>query len=186
MDKLTEGARVLDVGCGIGYSSVLIAEAFPNATVTGVDYHAGSIELARENARSSPAAERVSFEVADATSYEGTYDLICFFDCLHDLGDPVGAAQHARNHLEKDGVVMVVEPWALDGRAANIDAPFAPLFYSASTFICTPNSLSQETGRALGAQAGEAQTRAVFEEAGFTTFQRATETPFNLVYAARV
>lgn len=185
-DKLEAGARVADVGCGVGYSSVLIAEAFSNATVTGIDYHAGSIDLARENARQSPAAEHVSFQVADAISYEGIYDLICFFDCLHDLGDPVGAAQHAKSRLAEGGVVMLVEPWALDGRASNIDAPFAPLFYSASTFLCTPNSLSQEKGRALGAQAGEAQMRAVFQEAGFSSFERTTETPFNIVYAARV
>lgn len=186
VDTLNAGARVLDVGCGVGYSSVLIAEAFPNATVMGVDYHPESIDLARENGNSSPAADRVAFEVADATSYDGTYDLICFFDCLHDLGDPVGAAQHAKNHLAKDGgVVMLVEPWALDDRGANIGAPFAAMFYSASTFLCTPNSLSQEKGRALGAQAGEERTRAVFQEAGFTSFERVTETPFNLVYAAR-
>jgi 2-polyprenyl-3-methyl-5-hydroxy-6-metoxy-1,4-benzoquinol methylase len=184
-DMLTAGAHVLDVGCGVGYSSVLIAEAFPTTTVTGVDYHAGSIELASENARNSTAADRMSFDIADAASYHGTFDLICFFDCLHDLGDPVGAAQHARHHLADDGIVMLVELWALDGRAANIDAPFAPLFYSASTFLCTTNSLSQKTGRALGAQSGEAQMRAVFQEAGFTTFHRTTETPFNNVYAAR-
>jgi len=184
-DKLNAGANVLDVGCGVGYSSVMIAEAFPNATVKGIDYHAGSIDLARENARSSSAADRVSFDVASATTYHGTYDLICFFDCLHDLGDPVGAAQQARNHLADDGIVMMVEPWALDGRAANMDAPFAPHFYSASTFLCVPNSLSQETGRALGAQSGEAQMRAVFEEAGFGSFNRTIETPFNIVYAAR-
>lgn len=186
VEKLRTGASVLDVGCGVGYSSVLIAEAFPKATVTGVDYHDGSIQLARENARGSTAADRVSFDVASATSYQGTYDLICFFDCLHDLGDPVGAAQYARNHLAENGVVMLVEPWALDDRASNIDAPFAPLFYTGSTFLCTPNSLSQETGRALGAQSGEARMRSVFQEAGFHTFQRTTETPFNIVYAARV
>lgn len=186
VDKLNAGARVLDVGCGVGYSSIFIAEAFPNAIVRGVDYHAGSIDMARENAHASKAADRLSFEVADAKGYEGTYDVICFFDCLHDLGDPVGAAQYAKNHLAEDGIVMMVEPWALDDRAENINAPFAAMFYSASTFLCTPNSLSQEVGRGMGAQSGEARMRAVFQEAGFETLERTTETPFNIVYAARV
>jgi SAM-dependent methyltransferase len=186
VEKLEAGARVLDVGCGVGYSSIFIAEAFPNVTVTGVDYHAGSIELAREQAAASPAADRLSFEVADATSYAGDYDLICFFDCLHDLGDPVGAAQHAKRHLAKDGVVMLVEPWALDDRASNIESgPFAALFYTGSTFLCTPNALSQAADDALGAQAGEARLRAVFQEAGFDSLERTTETPFNIVLAAR-
>lgn len=185
VEKLNAGARVLDVGCGVGYSSIFIAESFPNATVTGIDYHAGSIDMARENARESEAADRVSFDVASAKEYEGTYDVICFFDCLHDLGDPVGAAQHAKNHLADDGIVMMVEPWALDDHAENLKAPFAAMFYSASTFVCTPNSLSQEVGRGLGAQSGEARMRAVFEEAGFTSFERTAETPFNIVYAAR-
>lgn len=185
VEKLNAGAKVLDVGCGVGYSSVLIAEAFPNATVRGADYHAGSIDMARDNARGSGAADRVSFEVARATEYEGTYDVICFFDCLHDLGDPVGAARHAREHLADDGIVLMVEPWALDDHGANLEAPFSALFYSASTFVCTPNSLSQEVGRGLGAQAGEARMRQVFHEAGYTTFERTAETPFNIVYAAR-
>jgi 2-polyprenyl-3-methyl-5-hydroxy-6-metoxy-1,4-benzoquinol methylase len=186
VEKLEAGARVLDVGCGVGYSSIFIAEAFPNVTVTGVDYHPGSIELAREQAAASPAADRLSFGVADATSYEGEYDLICFFDCLHDLGDPVGAAQHAKRHLVKDGVVMLVEPLALDDRASNIESgPFAALFYTGSTFLCTPNALSQAADDALGAQAGEARLRAVFQEAGFGSLERTTETPFNIVLAAR-
>lgn len=185
VDKLNAGARVLDVGCGVGYSSIIIAEAFPNATVTGVDYHAGSIEMARENAKTSNAGNRLSFDVASAKEYEGTYDVICFFDCMHDLGDPVGAAQYAKNHLAEDGIVMMVEPWALDDHAENLNAPFAAMFYSASTFLCTPNSLSQEVGRGMGAQSGEARMRAVFQEAGFETFERTAETPFNIVYAAR-
>jgi SAM-dependent methyltransferase len=186
VDRLQAGAKVLDVGCGVGYSSIFIAEAFPNVTVTGIDYHPGSIDLAREEARSSLAANRLSFEVADATSYDGEYDLICFFDCLHDLGDPVGAAQHAKRHLAQDGVVLLVEPWALDDRASNIESgPFAALFYTGSTFLCTPNALSQAAGPALGAQAGEARLRAVFQEAGFESFERTTETPFNIVLAAR-
>lgn len=185
VDKLNAGARVLDVGCGMGYSTVFIAEAFPNATVKGVDYHPGSVEMARENAQASAAADRVSFDVANAKEYSGTYDVICFFDCLHDLGDPVGAAQYAKHHLADDGIVMMVEPWALDDHEENLNAPFAAMFYSASTFLCTPNSLSQEVGKGLGAQSGEARMRAVFQEAGFSSLERTTETPFNIVYAAR-
>src|SRR5205085_3338059 len=125
---------------------------------------------------------QATFEVADAKSYTGTFDVICFFDCLHDMGDPVGNARYALEHLTEDGTVLLVEPFALDGRADNIAGnPMAPLLYTASSTICTPNSLSQEVGLGLGAQAGEARLRQVFEEAGFTRFRRAAETPMNLV-----
>jgi hypothetical protein len=131
-------------------------------------------------------ADRTTFEVAAAKEYEGTYDVICFFDCLHDMGDPVGAATYAREHLESDGTVLLVEPFALDGRAANQTGnPMAPLLYTASWAVCTPNSLSQEVGLGLGAQAGEARLRAVFEEAGFSRFRKAAETPMNLIFEAK-
>ena len=129
---------------------------------------------------------QTSFEVADAKGYSGTFDLICFFDCLHDMGDPVGIARHAREHLAPGGTVLLVEPMALDDRATNIaENPLAALLYTASSAICTPNSLSQEVGLGLGAQAGEARLRAVFEEAGFTHFRRATESPLNMILEAR-
>jgi SAM-dependent methyltransferase len=185
-EKLKEGARVADVGCGHGASVVVMAEAYPNSQISGFDFHGPSIETARERARDAGVAERTTFEVAGAKEYPGTYDLICFFDCLHDMGDPVGIAAYAREHLESDGTVLLVEPFALDGRPANIqENPMAPLLYTASTVICTPNSLSQEVGLGLGAQAGEARLRAVFEEAGFSRFRRATETPLNLILEAR-
>lgn len=182
--RLTEGGRVADVGCGVGYSSELIARAFPRCAVRGFDYHQGSIEIARAE-RAGDLGERLRFDVATATSYEGRYDLVCFFDCLHDLGDPVGAAQYAREHLTEGGTVMLVEPFALATRAENHANPIAAMLYSASTFLCTPNSLSQEVGLALGAQSGESRMRTVFEAAGFRHFRRATETPFNIVYEAR-
>ena len=140
----------------------------------------------KQRARDAGVADRTEFEVATATSYGGEYDLICFFDCLHDMGDPVGAARHAREHLAPGGTVLLVEPFAIDGRVKNLGAnPMAALLYNASTCICTPNSLSQEVGLGLGAQAGEARLKAAFEEAGFKRFRRATETPFNLVLEAR-
>jgi SAM-dependent methyltransferase len=182
IDKLEAGAAVADVGCGVGYSTELIARAFPESRVVGFDYHEGSLEAARKRCAETAG---VSFALADAQSYPGSYDLICFFDCLHDLGDPVGAARHALSHLAPDGTVMSVEPFALDDRAHNHRSPLAALLYSASTFLCTPNSLSQPVGRALGAQSGEARLRAVFEEAGYSQFRRATETPFNIVYEAK-
>jgi 2-polyprenyl-3-methyl-5-hydroxy-6-metoxy-1,4-benzoquinol methylase len=185
-DLLGTGARVADIGCGHGASVVVMAQAYPNSHFFGFDYHAPSIETARQRAAEAGVADRASFEVAGAKDYAGDYNLICFFDCLHDMGDPVGVAAHAREHLYPDGTVMLVEPFALDGRATNItDNPMAALLYTASTFVCTPNSLSQEVGLGLGAQAGEARLKAVFEEAGFSHFRRAAETPLNLIIEAR-
>jgi 2-polyprenyl-3-methyl-5-hydroxy-6-metoxy-1,4-benzoquinol methylase len=185
-DKLAAGARVADIGCGHGASVIVMAEAYPNSRVSGFDYHGPSIQTARERAREAGVGDRASFEVAGSKEYPGTYDLICFFDCLHDMGDPVGIASYAREHLDPEGTVLLVEPFALDGRAQNVqDNPMAALLYTASTAICTPNSLSQEVGLGLGAQAGEARLRAVFEEAGFSRFRRAAETPLNLILEAR-
>jgi SAM-dependent methyltransferase len=185
-EKLESGARVADVGCGHGASVVVMADAYPNSQFYGFDFHPPSIETARERAAEAGVENRTTFEVAGANDFPGTYDLICFFDCLHDMGDPVGVAAHAREHLEPDGTILLVEPFALDGRAANISGnPLAAMFYTASSTVCTPNSLSQEVGLGLGAQAGEAKLRAVFEEAGFSRFRRATETPMNLVFEAK-
>jgi len=185
-DKLNAGARVADVGCGHGASVVAMAHAYPSTRFWGFDFHAPSIDTARDRAREAGVEDRASFQVASAKEYSGTYDLICFFDCLHDMGDPVGTATYAREHLEDDGTVLLVEPFALDGRGANLqDNPMAALLYTASTAVCTPNSLSQEVGLGLGAQAGEARLRAVFEEAGFSGFRRAAETPLNLILEAR-
>jgi hypothetical protein len=154
--------------------------------VWGFDFHPPSIDTARRRAVEAGVADRVTFEVATARSYQGSFDLISFLDCLHDMGDPVGAARYAREHLRVDGTLLVVEPFALDGRRANIeDNPMAALMYTASTAICTPNSLSQEVGLGLGAQAGEERLREVMSEAGFTSFHRVAETPLNLVFAAR-
>jgi SAM-dependent methyltransferase len=184
--KLKAGAEVADVGCGHGASVVVMAGAYPNSRFWGFDYHEPSIETARERAAEAGVDDRTSFEVAGAKEYSGTYDLICFFDCLHDMGDPVGAAAYARQRLKPDGTVLLVEPFALDGRAPNqAGNPMAALLYTASTAICTPNSLSQEVGLGLGSQAGEARLRTVFEEAGFSHFRRATETPLNLILEAR-
>jgi len=185
-DKLTAGGSVADVGCGHGASVVVLAETFPNARVTGFDFHQPSIDTARLRAEEAGVADRTTFTVADAKGYEGTYDVICFFDCIHDMGDPVGIARYAREHLAEDGTVLLVEPFALDDRSANLtDNPMAALLYTASSSICTPNSLSQEVGLGLGAQAGEARLRDVFEQAGFTRFRRAAETPLNLILEAK-
>jgi SAM-dependent methyltransferase len=184
--KLEAGAKVADVGCGHGASVVVMAEAFPNSQFTGFDFHEPSIITAQKRAADAGVADRTSFEVATAKSYDGTFDLICFFDCLHDMGDPVGIARHARERLAPDGTVLLVEPYALDGRATNLAGnPMAALLYTASSGICTPNSLSQEVGLGLGAQAGEARLKAVFDEAGFTSFRRAMETPLNLILEAK-
>lgn len=183
--KLQAGAKVADVGCGHGASTLVMAQAFPASTFVGYDYHGPSITTANERAREAGLAERVSFQQASAKDYPGhDHDLVCFFDCLHDMGDPVGAARHANRALKPDGTVMLVEPYAEDSLDGNLN-PVGRLFYAASTFICTPNSLSQEVGLGLGAQAGEARLRAVFEEAGFSRFRRATQTPFNLILEAR-
>ena len=185
--RLAGGARVADVGCGHGASSVVMAQTWPASRFFGFDSHAPSIETAARRAEEAGVADRVSFEVRTAHDYPGTYDLICFFDCLHDMGDPVGAARHARERLAPDGAVMLVEPFALDERARNLtENPMAALLYTASCSICTPNSLSQDVQRGLGAQAGEARLREVFREAGFSRFRRAAETPLNLILEARV
>ena len=185
-DVLAAGGSVADVGCGHGASAVVLAKAFPNARITGFDFHEPSIATSRERAAEAGVSETTSFEVAEATSYEGTFDLICFFDCLHDMGDPVGIAAYAREHLNPGGTVLLVEPFALDDRVTNIaENPMAPLLYTASAVICTPNSLSQDVKRGLGAQAGGAALRQVFEEAGYTHFRQAAATPMNLIIEAR-
>jgi 2-polyprenyl-3-methyl-5-hydroxy-6-metoxy-1,4-benzoquinol methylase len=184
--KLRAGARVADVGCGHGASVVAMATAYPDSKFCGFDFHAPSVETASRRAAEAGVDGRVRFEVATATGFTGLFDLICFFDCLHDMGDPVGAARHAREHLAPGGTVLLVEPFALDGRPRNIaENPMAAMMYVASASICVPNSLSQEVGLALGAQAGEARLRTVFEDAGFTHFRRAAQTPMNLIIEAR-
>jgi 2-polyprenyl-3-methyl-5-hydroxy-6-metoxy-1,4-benzoquinol methylase len=185
-DKLRDGGRVADVGCGHGASVVVLAQQYPAAKITGYDFHAPSVEMARQRAEEAGVAGSTSFAVADAAGYAGTFDLICFFDCLHDMGDPVGIASHARAHLDPEGTVLLVEPYALPDRVANIhENPMAPLLYAASSSICTPNSLSQQVGLGLGAQAGADRLRAVFAEAGFTRFRTVAETPLNLILEAR-
>jgi SAM-dependent methyltransferase len=185
VSKLEAGATVADVGCGHGASTVILAQAYPASRFFGFDYHAPSIATATQRAVDGGVAERVTFSQATAKSYTGhDYDLICFFDCLHDMGDPVGATRHAYQALKADGTVLLVEPFAGDHLQENLN-PVGRLFYAASTFICTPNSLSQEVGLGLGAQAGESRLRNVFMEAGFTRFRRATATPFNLIFEAR-
>jgi SAM-dependent methyltransferase len=183
--KLEAGAKVADVGCGHGASTIVMAEAFPASRFFGFDLHQPSVEAARQRAADAGIDDRVRFEMATATDYgEDRFDLVCFFDCLHDMGDPVGAARHALTALNTDGTVLLVEPFAGDSLEANM-TPVGRMFYVGSTFICTPNSLSQDVARGLGAQAGESQLRQVFEEAGFTRFRRAAETPFNLILEAR-
>jgi SAM-dependent methyltransferase len=183
--KLLAGATVADVGCGHGASTLLMAEAYPASRFVGFDYHAGSVEHARERAEEAGLSERVRFEVAPAAGYPGGgYDLVATFDCLHDMGDPVGAARHVRESLAADGTWLVVEPYAGDHVEDNLN-PVGRVYYAASTLLCTPASLSQEVGLALGAQAGEARLRDVVTSAGFARFRRAAETPFNLVLEAR-
>ncbi|WUH99426.1 class I SAM-dependent methyltransferase [Spirillospora sp. NBC_00431] len=186
-ERLTAGGRVADVGCGTGYATVLIAESFPQAEVAGFDFHEPSLELARAHAaETGVAADRLRFVRADALGYQGTYDLITFFDCFHDLGDPVAAARHARRHLTDGGSVLLAEHYALDDRAANHSGnPQAAMAYHESAFLCAPNALSQPVGRALGAQAGESAFREVFEEAGYGHFRRVAETAFNIVFEAK-
>jgi SAM-dependent methyltransferase len=182
-DKLRRGARVADVGCGHGASTILMAQAFPNSTFVGFDYHQGSIDAARREAKRS-GRTNVTFQVASAKDYPGTYDLVCFFDSLHDMGDPAGAAAHVAASLAPDGTWMIVEPAAADDIAGNLN-PVGRVYYSASTLLCTPGSLSQEVGTALGAQAGEARLGEVIRTGGFTQIRRAAETPFNIVLEAR-
>jgi len=183
--KLAAGGRVADVGCGHGASTVLLAQAYPKAKILGSDYHHASIDIARKRAADAGVADRARFEVASAQTFSGTgYDLIATFDCLHDMGDPLGAARHTRQALERDGTWLIVEPLAGDTLADNLN-PVGRIYYSFSTFVCVPNARSQPGGHALGAQAGEAAIRQVTEQAGFTRFRRAAETPFNAVYEAR-
>lgn len=186
VDKLKRGAKVADIGCGHGVSTRLMAEAFPNSRFYGFDYHEGSIEAARKAAAEAKLGDRVNFAVHSAKTYpaEG-YDLVCFFDCLHDMGDPVGAISHVRQTMAKDGTCMLVEPFAGDRLEDNLN-PVGRVYYAASTMICTPASLDQEVGLALGAQAGEARLRKVASEGGLSRFRRAAETPFNLILEARI
>jgi len=183
--RLEAGARVADVGCGHGASTIIMAEAFPASTFVGFDYHAPSIEVARASAAKAGVGDRVRFEVATAKDFPGRdYDLVAVFDCLHDMGDPAGAAAHVRHSLKPDGSWLIVEPFANDRLEDNLN-PVGRIFYSASTFICTPASRAQEGGACLGAQAGQARIGRVVADGGFTRFRRATETPFNLIYEAR-
>jgi SAM-dependent methyltransferase len=183
--KLEAGALVADVGCGHGASTVILAQAYPRSEFVGFDYHPGSIERARVAAREAGLGDRVRFEVASAKQYPGAgYDLVTMFDCLHDMGDPVGAARHVLGSLSDDGTWLIVEPFANDRLENNLN-PVGRVFYSASTMVCTPASRDQEVGLALGAQAGEARLREIVQEGGFTRFRRATQTPFNLVLEAR-
>jgi SAM-dependent methyltransferase len=185
VEKLERGAKVADVGCGHGASTILMAQVFPSSTFVGSDYHDGSIEIARTRAEEAGVADRVTFEVAPAAGYSGKgYDLVTMFDCLHDMGDPAGAARHVRETLAEDGTWMIVEPAAGDRVEDNLN-PVGRAYYGFSTLLCTPASLSQDVGLALGAQAGEARIRDVVTSGGLTRFRRASETPFNLVFEAR-
>jgi 2-polyprenyl-3-methyl-5-hydroxy-6-metoxy-1,4-benzoquinol methylase len=183
--KLEAGAKVADVGCGCGASTILMAKAFPKSTFRGFDYHQGSIDIATTRAREAGVADRVTFSVAKSTDYPGTgYDLVAHFDCLHDMEDPVGAARHARSTLAKNGTWLIVEPFSSDKAEENHN-PVGRVYYSASTLLCVPHSLAHQ-GPALGAQAGEARLReVVVGKGGFSRFRRATETPFNLILEAR-
>jgi 2-polyprenyl-3-methyl-5-hydroxy-6-metoxy-1,4-benzoquinol methylase len=184
-EKLRGGAKVADIGCGHGISTILMAQAYPESTFHGYDYHDASIERARAIAEAEGVSGNTEFERASAKEFPGDgYDLVCFFDCLHDMGDPVGALEHVRESIDDDGTVMLVEPFAADSLTENLN-PVGRVYYAASTLICTPSSLDQEVGLGLGAQAGEERLREVAEKAGFTRFRRAAETPFNLVLEAR-
>ena len=184
-DKLRTGGTAADIGCGLGASTILLAQEYPNSRFTGSDYHDRSIELARKRASDAGVADRVNFEVATAASFSGSgYDLAATFDCLHDMGDPLSAARHVMRALKPDGTWMIVEPSATDEVAGNLN-PVGRAYYNASTMLCVPNALSQSGGYALGAQAGEAAIRKVVTDAGFIRFRRTAETPFNLVYEVR-
>ena len=183
--KLKAGANVADVGCGLGTSTILMAQAYPKSTFIGFDYHPASIQMAREAAAKAGVSDRVKFEVASAKEFPGKgYQLVAFFDCLHDMGDPQGAARHVRNTLDPGGAWMIVQPFANDKLEDNLN-PIGRVFYAASTMLCTPASLSQEVGLGLGAQAGEARLSKILKNAGFTHVRRAAETPFNIVLEAR-
>jgi SAM-dependent methyltransferase len=185
VEKLEAGGKVADIGCGHGSSTILMARAFPNSIFVGSDYHEGSIETARGRAHEAGVTDRVRFETAHADSAPGEgYDLVTMFDCLHDMGDPVGAARQVRDSIADDGTWMIVEPMAGDRVEENLN-PVGRAYYGFSTFLCTPASLSQDVGLALGAQAGEARIRDVVSAGGFGRFRRAAETPFNLVFEAR-
>jgi 2-polyprenyl-3-methyl-5-hydroxy-6-metoxy-1,4-benzoquinol methylase len=183
--KLKAGAQVADVGCGLGTSTILLAQAYPKSTVVGFDYHDGSIKMAREAAAKAGVGDRVKFEVAKAKDYPGKgFELVAFFDCLHDMGDPEGAARHVKESLGPNGVWMIVEPFANDKLEDNLN-PIGRVFYAASTMLCTPAALSEEVGLALGAQAGEGRLSKILHNAGFSRVRRAAETPFNIVLEAR-
>jgi 2-polyprenyl-3-methyl-5-hydroxy-6-metoxy-1,4-benzoquinol methylase len=184
-DRLHSGIRVADIGCGHGVSTILMAQAYPESTFVGSDYHEGSIEAARRAAERAHVSDRVTFEVAGAKEFGGgPFDVVCVFDALHDMGDPVGAAEHVRSQLADDGTWLVVEPMAFDSIEENLN-PVGRVFYAGSTMLCTPASLSQEVGLALGAQAGQQRLTEVLNEGGFSHVRRAAETPFNLVLEVR-
>jgi SAM-dependent methyltransferase len=184
-EKLRAGAKVADVGCGYGSSTIIMAQEYPNSTFVGFDYHEASVAGARRAATDAGVDDRCGFEVASATEYPGSnYDLVAFFDALHDMGDPVGVAAHVLESLESDGTWMIIEPYANDRLEDNL-TPVGRIYYSASTVLCVPASKDQEVGLALGAQAGESRLREVVGTGGFTRFRRAAETPFNLVFEAR-
>jgi SAM-dependent methyltransferase len=185
IQRLERGATVADVGCGHGASTILMAEAFPKSRFRGFDYHEDGIATARKRATAAGVGDRVTFASDSAASYAGNdYDLVTMFDCLHDMGDPAGAARHVLETLAEDGAWMIVEPMASDRLEENFN-PVGRAFYGFSTLLCTPASLSQEVGRALGAQAGEARIREVVAGAGFSSFRRVAETPFNMVFEAK-
>jgi SAM-dependent methyltransferase len=184
VEKLERGATVADVGCGHGSSTIVMASAFPNSRFIGFDYHAASVERAREAAQEAGVSANTRFEVAHAKNFEGRFDLVAFFDCLHDMGDPMGAAEQVHSVLVPDGTWMIVEPFAHDRLRDNLN-PVGRIYYAGSTMVCTPCSLSQEVGLGLGAQAGELRLRQVIAAGGFNRMRRAAETPFNIVYEAR-
>ena len=186
VEKLKRGAKVADVGCGHGWSTVIMAKAFPNSTFIGYDFHPSSIEEAQAHAKTHGVSDNTRFEVGLAKDYPGEdFDLVTCFDCLHDMGDPAGASAHIRQSLKSDGTWMIVEPMAGDTLAQNLN-PVGRLYYAGSTMICLPTSLAQEVGTGLGAQAGEKKLREIIMSGGFKTVRRATETPFNMVLEARL
>jgi 2-polyprenyl-3-methyl-5-hydroxy-6-metoxy-1,4-benzoquinol methylase len=183
--KLTAGAKVADVGCGLGASTIIMAKAFPKSKFIGYDYHLESIEWAQNDALTAGVSANTDFEVSSAKEFRGNdYDLVCFFDCLHDMGDPVGAVKHVRQALKPDGTLLAVEPFAKERVEENLN-PVGRIFYNASLLICVPASLSQEVGRGLGAQASDSSLTQVFHDGGFSRVRKATETPFNRVFEAR-